>query len=142
LRGQLIGGILIIIPLDGEAGHTGLLSEDIAANALNDGLGWRLRSQLLGVVLVVDIVANTDELTTVIAAGQEDDSDTQDFGGGDALQVGRIGLEDEFVHTDGDGADQEGIEFLVIFGAIQDGLVRDRQMDAVSGWIYEVAEPT
>jgi hypothetical protein len=120
-------GFIEIIPLDREASHTGLLSEDIAANTLNDGLGWGLCCQLLGVVLIVDIVANTDELAAVVAAGQEDDGNTQDFGGGDALQVGRIGLEDELVHADGDGADQEGVEFLVILGAIQDGLMRGKQ---------------
>lgn len=114
------------IPLDGEASHTGLFSEDIAANTLNDGLGWGLCRQLLGVVLIVDIVANTDELTAVVAAGQEDDSDTEDFGGGDALQVGRIGLEDELVHADGDWANKEGVEFLIVLRAIQDGLVRGK----------------
>lgn len=144
LRGQLIREIIEKknIPLDGEPSHTGLLSKDIAANALNDGFGWGLCRQLLRVVLIVDIVANTDKFTAVVAASQEDHSDTEDLRGRNALQIGRICLENELVHTDGDRADQEGVEFLVIFGAIKDVLVSEGQMDAVRGWIYEVAEPT
>jgi hypothetical protein len=105
LRGQLIRGINIIIPLDREASHTGLLSKDIAADTLNDGLSWGLHRQLLGVVLIVDIVTNTDELTAVVAAGQEDDSNAQYLRGRDALQIGRIGLENELVDADRDRAD-------------------------------------
>jgi hypothetical protein len=141
LREQLSRGDKANIPLDSEAGHTGLLGQDIAADALNDGLGWGLCGQLLGVVLVVDIVADTDELTTIVATGQEDDSDTQDLGGGDTLQIGGVGLKDELIHADRDWADKEGVEFLIVLGAIHNGLVRGK-LDAVSGWNYEVAEPT
>ena len=28
--------------------------------------------------------------------------------------VGRVGFEDELVHADGDGADEEGVEFLIV----------------------------
>lgn len=142
MRGQLKRGIHKNIPLDGEASHTGLLSEDIAADTLNDGLGWGLSRQLLRVVLIVDIVTHTDKLTAVVAAGQEDDSDAQDLGGRDALQIRRIGLEDELVHADGDRADKKGVEFLIVLGAIQEVLISEGQTDAVSGWIYEVADPT
>lgn len=35
----------------------------------------------------------------------------------DAGEVWRVGLEDEFIHADGDWADEEGLKFLVVFGA-------------------------
>lgn len=102
------------VPLYRKAGDTWLLSQDVAADLLDDGLRRRVGVQLLGLVLVVDIVADADELAAVVGAGQEDDSDTEDLGVGDALSIGSVGLEDELVDADGDGADEEGVELLVV----------------------------
>lgn len=104
----------INIPLDSEAGDARLLGQDVAANLLNDGLGGRVGSQLLSLVLVVHIVSDADELAAVVSACQEDDSDAEDLSVGDALGVGGVGLEDELVDADGDGADEQGVELLVV----------------------------
>lgn len=42
---------------------------------LNDWLGRRIVVHLLGVVLIVDVVADTDKFAVIVAARKEDDSD-------------------------------------------------------------------
>lgn len=102
------------LPLDGETSHTGLLGKDITLHSLDDGLGRGLCVELLRVVLVVDIVSNPNKLASVVGAGQEHDRDTQNIGVGDASSVGSLSLEEEFVDSDGDWADEKGVELLVI----------------------------
>lgn len=84
---------------------------------LNRGLGWGVRSQFLRVVLIVHIVAHANEFATIVAAGEKNHSNTQDLGSGDALQIGRVSLENEFVGADRDGADKKRVKFLVILRA-------------------------
>lgn len=84
--------------------------------------GWLRRERFVH-VLVVDVVAHAHELAVVVGAGEQDDGYAEDFGGGDAGGVGGVGFEDEFVYADGDGADEEGVEFLVVLGAVGVGLV-------------------
>lgn len=107
----------MILPFDSESSHTGLLSKYIASNTLDNRLGRRLRSQLLRVILIVIVVANTDEFAAIVTAGKKNDGDAENLRGGNAFQIGRIGLEDEFVHTDRDRPNKEGVEFLVILRA-------------------------
>lgn len=108
------GGSRSNLPLDGKSGDAGLISQDVAANLLDDGLSWRISTQLLGLILVVDIVANAHELATIVGAGQQDDGDAHNLGVRDALSIWSIGLEDELVNSNGNGADQQSIELLVI----------------------------
>lgn len=117
LRRELSGRALVAIPLDSEAGDSGLLCEDVAADLLDDGLGGRLVDQLLVGVLVADVVADADELAAVVGASEQDDGDAKDLGCGDVGGVGRVGLEDELVDADGDGTDEEGVEFLIVLRA-------------------------
>jgi hypothetical protein len=105
------------LPLDGEASHTRLLSKDIAADVLDLRLRRGIGSQFFRVVLVVHVVAHTDEFTTVIAASEQNDGDAEDLGIGDPLVIGGIGLENELVHSDGDGTDEQRVEFLILLGA-------------------------
>jgi hypothetical protein len=102
------------LPLDGESSHSGLLCQHVTLYTLDDGLGRGLSVELLGVILVVDIVTNANEFTSIVGAGQKNDGDTKDFGIRNAGGFGSIGLENEFVYSDGDGTDEEGVEFLVI----------------------------
>lgn len=104
----------LYIPLDGKASDAGLLGENVAADLLDNGLCRGVGAELLDLVLVVDIVADANEFATIVGAGQEDDGNAHDLSIGDALGVGGIGLEDELVDADGDGADQQGVELLVI----------------------------
>lgn len=104
-------------PLDGEAGHAGLLGQHVALDTLDDGLGGGLVGELLRVVLIVHVVAHADKLATVVGAGQEDDGDAQDVGVGDAADVGVASLEDELVLAYGDRADEDGVQFLIILVA-------------------------
>lgn len=114
------------VPLDGEARHAGLLSEDVSANALDDGLGRWLGVELGGVIFVVDVVADANKLAVVVGAGQKDDGDTEDVAIGDDLGVWRVGLEEELVDADGDGADEEGVELLIVLVAAGRGMVSIR----------------
>ena len=115
LLGRELGrGALVAVPLDGEASDTRLLGQDVAADLLDDGLGGRLVDQGLVGVFVVNVVAHAHELAAVVGAGEQDDGDAEDLSCGDVGGVGRVGLEDELVDADGDGADEEGVEFLIV----------------------------
>ena len=85
------------VPFDGKASHSGLISQYIPPHTSNVRLGGWVCVELLGVILVVDVVPNANEFTVVIATREEDHSDPKDFGRGNAVQIRRIGLEDEFV---------------------------------------------
>ena len=118
------------IPLDGKPGHTRLLCQDIASYALNNGLGRRLRVELLRVVLVVDVVSHSNKLATVVCTCQEDDSHTKDVGIGDARRAGGLGLEDKLVDANGNRPDEEGVELLVVL--IAAGVLEPAQ---AGGWM-------
>ena len=72
---------------------------------------------LVIVVFVVDVVTHANEFSIIVAAGEEDDGYAKDFRGGDSFEVRGVGFEDEFVDSNRDGADKEGIEFLVVLGS-------------------------
>jgi hypothetical protein len=103
------------IPLDRESGNSGLLSEHVASDLLNDGFGRRVGIQDLIVVLIVDVVTHADEFSSIVRAGQKNDSHAKDLRRRQALSVGRIGFKYEFVDTDGDRADEQRVELLVMF---------------------------
>lgn len=63
-------------PLDRESGYTRLLSQNIALDPLNNWLGRRLGVKLFRVVLVIDIVTNANEFSTIVGTGQEYDRNT------------------------------------------------------------------
>lgn len=116
------------IPFDSESSHTRLLGENIATDVLDLGLRRGLGGQFLRVVLVVHVVTHTDELAAIIAAGEEDDGDAQDLRRRDALEIWSISLEDELVDADRNGADEEGVEFLVVLRA------KEKSVCGNSGW--------
>jgi hypothetical protein len=62
--------LLLNLPFDSETGNSWLLRENIAADLLKDWLGWGIGVELLRVILIVDVVADSNELTTVIGAGK------------------------------------------------------------------------
>lgn len=102
------------IPLDGKSRDSWLLSQNVAADLLNDGLWGRIINELLALVLVVDVVANAHKFATVVGARQQYHRDAQKLVDRDALCVRRLGLEDELIDTNRDGANEEGVEFLVV----------------------------
>lgn len=65
-----------------------LLSQHMPPHLLDDWLGGRIIVHFLGVVFVVDIIADADELAVIVAAGEEDDGDAKDFRGRDAFEIG------------------------------------------------------
>jgi hypothetical protein len=103
------------LPFDGKSSDSWLLSENISPDLLKDGFGWWVGIKLFRVVLVVDIVSNSYELSTIVGTGKEDDGDAENLCVWDALGVRWVGFEDELIDTDWDGADEEGIELLVMF---------------------------
>lgn len=106
------------VPLDSEACDSWLLSKDIAADTLKNWLGWWVCVHLIVVVLVVDIVANTNKLAVIVGAGQEDDSDTKNFGIWNAAGVWSLGLKDKLVDTDWDWTDQKRVQLLVVLSRL------------------------
>jgi len=106
------------IPLDSESRDSGLLGQHVANNPLKDRLAGRLVLKLWDIVFVADIVTNTDELTTIVGAGKQDDGDAQDLGGRELANSWRIGLEDELVDADRDRSNKEFSKFLIVVGAV------------------------
>lgn len=80
-------------------------------------LGRRVGVELVRVVFVVDIVANAHKLAAVVRARQQNDRHAQNLGIGDALDIWRVGLENKLVDADGDGADKQRVELLVVLVA-------------------------
>lgn len=74
----------VYLPLDGETGHTGLLSKHIALDSVDQGLSRRLCVELWRVIFVVHIVSDADKLAAVVGAGQENDRDSNNVGIGDS----------------------------------------------------------
>lgn len=67
LVGRELGrSALLAVPLDTEAGDSGFLGEDYSSDLFDDWLGWGLSGKLLFSVFVVDVVADTDELATIV----------------------------------------------------------------------------
>lgn len=104
-----------ILPLDSESCHSGLLCKHVAADLFDDRLRRRIGVQILVIVFVVHVVSNAYEFSSIVGAGEENDSDAEDFRRRQAGGVGRIGFKDELVNTDGDGPDEQGVEFLIVF---------------------------
>lgn len=101
-------------PLDRKASDAGLLSEHVPADAVEERLCGRVGIELIRVIFVVDVVSDANELAAIVSAGEEDDSDAEDLSIGNALGVRWVGLKDELVDADGDGANEEGVEFLIV----------------------------
>ena len=105
------------VPLNRKPSDSWLLSKDISSDSLNDGLSWGLGIQLVRIVFVVDVVADSDELPSVVAASQKDDSDAEDFGSWYPFEVWRVGFEDELVHAYRDGSHEERVKLLIMLGS-------------------------
>jgi hypothetical protein len=74
---------------------------------LNYRFRRRLCVELFRVIFIVDVVANADKFSPVVATSEENDRDTKYFRSRNPLQVRRIGFEDEFIHSNRNGADKK-----------------------------------
>ena len=61
-----------VIPVDLELGDAGLLSEDMARQALDDRGRGRLLVQLRSIILNVDVVADAEEFLAVLVAARKE----------------------------------------------------------------------
>ena len=104
----------MLIPFDSESCYTGLLCQYVPSHAVDVWLGRWFSIELFRVVFVVDIVTNSDELSTIVAACKKNDCDTEDLRRRDASEVWGIGFEYELIHSNGNGPDEKGIELLVM----------------------------
>lgn len=69
-------------PLDGKPCHSRFLCQDISPHSFDDGFRGGICVELLAIILVVDIVSNSNKFTLVVRTGEEDDSHPKDLGGG------------------------------------------------------------
>lgn len=105
------------IPFDSEAGHSGLLGKDVTPDLLDDRFSRRVGVELIGFVFIIHVIADANKFTAVIRASQQDDRNTKYVCVRNAARFGGIGFKDEFIHTDGDRADEERVELLIILVA-------------------------
>ena len=94
------------VPFDSESSDTRLLGEHVSPHAVNVWFGGGFSIELFGVVFVVDVVADSDEFSAIVAACEEDDGDAQDLGCRDASEVWGVGFEYELVHAHWDGPNE------------------------------------
>ena len=104
----------MFVPFDSKSGHTRFLCQDVPPHTVDIWLGGGLSIELFRVVFIVDVVANSNELSAIVAACEEDDSNAENLGCRNASEIWGVGFEYEFVHADGDGPDEERIELLVM----------------------------
>lgn len=57
--------------IDRELGHTGLVSQDVSLDPVQDDPLWRLFSELLIVIVIVHVVTHSDELLPHIRTRQK-----------------------------------------------------------------------
>ena len=107
------------IPLDSKSSNTGLLGEDVPHDSIGLNLFRRLVVELLRIVFVAHVITNTNEFTTIIRASKKNNGNPQDLGRGKFGKGRGFGLKNELVHTDGDGTNKEGVELLIVLGAIE-----------------------
>ena len=95
------------VPFDSEACDSGLFSQNIPPDTIDVRLSRRFGVQLLRIIFIVHIVSHADKFTIVVRACKQDNCHAEDFGGRNLGEIGWIGLENEFVHADGNGSDEE-----------------------------------
>lgn len=105
----------------------------MSANSIQHWGDWWISRHLRVVILVVDIVANTDELAVIVGAGKEDDSDANDVGWWDASGVWSGALEDELVDADWDWADEKAVQLLVMLGGLSGADVDELPLEICGG---------
>ena len=81
-----------VLPLDLELGYSGLFNEDVSGKLLNDGSLRGVLSHLRVFIVVVDVVADTEELLVGVGAGNEDTCDTHDLRLLDLAHIGWLTL--------------------------------------------------
>lgn len=67
------------LPLDRKPCHSWLLSQNVPFDAVYHGFGGWLVLQLLAVVFIVHVVANSDKLAAIIRTGEKNHCDAEDF---------------------------------------------------------------
>lgn len=102
------------LPFDSKSSDSWLLRQNVASHFLKDWLSWWIGIELFRIVLVVDIVSDSNKLSAIVGTGEEDDGNAEDLSIWDALGVRWVGFEDKLVDSDWDGTDEEGVELLIV----------------------------
>ena len=102
------------VPFDSKSSDTRFLREHVSPYAVDVWLCGRFSIELFGVVFIVDVIANSDELSAIVATCEEYDSDAENLGCRDPSEVWGIGFEYELVHADGNGPNEQRIKLLVM----------------------------
>lgn len=80
------------IPVDGETSDSWLLGQDAPVQLVVGDALWRVLTELLVQVVVVDVVSNADKLAVLVRACNQDHSNANNVAVGDQLWLGSIGL--------------------------------------------------
>jgi hypothetical protein len=79
-----------------------------------DGLRRWISIKLIRIVLIVDIVSDSNEFPIVVGAGKKNHGNAEDFSIGDSFRIRGIGFEEKLVDTDGYGTNEKGVKLLVV----------------------------
>lgn len=80
------------IPVDGEARDSWLLGQNAPVQLVVGDTLWRVLTELLVQVVVVDVVSNADKLAVLVGACNQDHRDTNNVAVGNQLWLGSVGL--------------------------------------------------
>lgn len=98
--------VWVVVPVDMESGHSGIRSQDVSLKLREVWLcGWVL-PKLWVWVLIVDIVAHTNELLSMVGAGDKNHSHTHSVRLRNEGWVGGISLKDEHMSSSRDRTHQ------------------------------------
>ncbi len=68
-------------PLDGKPRDSRFFCQDVSSHSFDDGFCRGVCVKFFAIILVVDVVPDSDELTLIVRAGEKDNSDPENLGG-------------------------------------------------------------
>ena len=69
-------------PLDGKPRDSGFLCQDISSYSFDDRFRRGVCVEFFAIVLVIDVVSDSDKFAFVVRTGEKNDSHPKNFGGG------------------------------------------------------------
>lgn len=95
------------LPFDSKPSHSRLLLQELPDNSVDLNLFRWLVDQFFRLVLIADIVTNTDEFATIVRASKKYDGNAQNLRARELGEIGGLGFEDKLVDAYRNGANEE-----------------------------------